>query len=237
MTSLTKYILILITLFALTWCSSNAPETIDTKTIEENAKVVLDQAEPALELRTIYALWDSLTAWYLLPSEDSYPAQLEDILQKKWYNVKVLNWWISWDTSKWLAQRLDWQLEWAKTDDIALLVIWANDGLRGMPLDQLHNNITEISQKILDTWLFLIVWWMQLPLNNSPEYRSEFEDVYKDLCDEYKEDLRVSCIPFFLESVWWVPELNLPDGIHPTKQWYSIVVDNLLPYVEEILSN
>ncbi len=220
--------LLLVTVpFFLIWCGSVwsdiQPEIIQDEIKEDPSPV------------TIHALWDSLTAWYQLPIQDSYPAQLEATLLENWYDITVLNWGISWDTSEWLLTRLDRQLETAKENDIALLVIWANDGLRGMPLDQMKANISSISETILEKWLFLIIGWMQIPLNNSPEYRAEFEQTYIDLCNSYKLNKKVSCVDFFLEWVWGIPERNLADGIHPTKEWYSIIVENIYPYVEKIL--
>lgn len=228
MKSLLKYALIYGSLCCITWCSFGPTKLIEDIPNQDNQKEIPAQT-------TIHALWDSLTAWYQLPLEDSYPSQLEAALKQKWYDIKVLNAWISWDTSEWLLKRLDRQLESAKKDDIAILVIGANDWLRGMPLDQMTTNIASISKQILEKELFLVIWWMQIPLNNSPEYREEFQQVYTDMCSTYKANTRVSCLEFFLADVWGIPELNLQDGIHPTKEWYSIVVQNVLPYVESLL--
>ncbi len=231
----------LISSMVLIWCGSDTKDIADTTQDTQDAVVQPDDSEliakEALPVspRTIHALWDSLTAGFGLPIQDSYPSQLEQILLDGWYDIQVLNGGISWDTSRWLLERLDRQLEPAVVDDIALLVIWANDGLRWLPLDQMRDNITMIVEEILERDLFLVIWSMQIPLNNAPEYRAAFADVYVDICDAYVDDDRVSCIPFFLDWVWWVPRYNLPDGIHPTREWYSIVVDNTLPYVQDIL--
>ena len=187
------------------------------------------------QIPTIHALGDSLTAGYQLPIQDSYPSQLEKILTEKWREIKVLNGGISWDTSEGLKKRIDRQLETAAENDIAILVIWANDGLRGLPLGQMKENIASITQTILDKKMYLIIWWMKIPLNNDPQYRADFEKVYTDLCATHQDNNKVSCMEFFLKDVWWIANLNLPDGIHPTKQWYSIIVNNLLPLVNDIL--
>ncbi len=220
--------LIFLSAVTLTWCFWN--NDVREKEAEQIEEIIL-----TVPRTTIHALWDSLTAWYQLPSEDSYPAQLESMLLEKWYDIKVLNWGISWDTSKWLLTRLDRQLESANKDDIAFVVIGANDWLRGMPLDQMKKNITTISEIILEKELFLILWWMQIPLNNSPEYRATFEQIYVDICSSYKLNPRVSCIEFFLEWVGGRKQLNLPDGIHPTKEGYNVIVNNILPIVEKTL--
>jgi len=224
-------LIVLVCVCVLTWCSTASPDKLLTNNDQPKNEI----AEP-IENTVIHALWDSLTAGYQLPIQESYPAQLEQVLLQEWYNVAIVNWWISWDTSEWLLNRLDRQLETAQKNDIAILVIWANDGLRGMPISQMKENISLITEMILEKDLFLIIWGMKIPLNNAPEYRANFEQVYVDLCETYKRNDKVSCIPFFLEWVWGMSELNLPDGIHPTKQWYSIIVENLLPYVKNIVN-
>ncbi len=195
-----------------------------------------ESPEGNLPIQTIHALGDSLTAGYQLPLQDSYPHQLEKKLKDEGYRVKVLNGWISWDTSEGLAKRVDRQLADAKKGDLAILVIWANDGLRGLPLDQLHDNFQEIIGKIKEKELNLIVWGMQIPTNNSPQYRAEFKSIYDDFCQENEWNNAVSCLDFFLDGVAWNPWLNLPDGIHPTKEGYAIIVENLLPLVKNFLT-
>jgi len=217
----------------LTWCWST---NTWNEQLEDNKKTVETVAVEEVEtVTTIHALWDSLTAWYQLPIGESYPSQLQVLLQNKNYNTKTVNGWISGDTSEWLNRRIDRQLEWAKEDDIAILVIWANDGLRWLPIPQMKENIKQITTTILEKNLFLIIWGMQIPLNNAPEYRTDFQQVYIDLCRELSENQRVWCIEFFLEWVALNPALNLADGIHPNKQGYAIIAEAVLPYVENFL--
>ena len=211
-------------------------EHIEENTEENAGESVVDSIVDQAIPQTIYALWDSLTAWYGLPVEQSYPAQLEQKLQGMWYaDISVINAGISWDTSEWLLRRLERQLEDAQVDDIAILVIGANDGMRGLPLDQLQENLTQMIDLLLEKQMNVVLGGMQIPVNTAQVYRNEFTQIYKDVCELYTSDERynwaISCIDFFLEWVWGIPELNLPDGIHPTEEGYGIIVDEVLPYV------
>jgi acyl-CoA thioesterase-1 len=207
-----KKVLLIICLF-LASCWANNEEKIS-----ENQK-------EAKEQKTILALWDSLTAWYGLNIEASYPSQLENILQEDWYNYKVINAWISGDTSKWVVERLslyeDLDL------DLVILVIGANDGFRGNSIEDLKKNIITTVGTFKKQWAQVILWWMDIPLNLWLSYRSSFKKVYQEVAKS--ED--VPLIDFFLEWVAWDRSLNLPDGIHPTQEWYTIVVNNLYNFL------
>jgi acyl-CoA thioesterase-1 len=70
---------------------------------------------------------------------------------------------------------------------------------------------------------------MQISTNLSPEYRTWFEAIYPRLATKYNLPL----IPFFLENVAAVSELNLPDGIHPTAEWYGIIAQQTKEFLEQ----
>jgi acyl-CoA thioesterase-1 len=186
----------------------------------------IEQTEQKLKQeKTILALGDSLTAWYGLQIQDSYPSQLENILKKEGYNYKVINAGISGDTSKGVVERLplyeDLEL------DIVVLVIGANDWLRGNSTKDMKENIAKTIQTFQQSWVQVILGWMDLPLNLWLNYRNDFKKVYKNIAKQ--EDIPL--IDFFLEWVAGNRTLNLPDGIHPTKNWYAIVVQNLYDFL------
>lgn len=114
------------------------------------------------QIITIYAIWDSITAWYQLPIQQSRPSQLQGILQSKWYtNYVVVNDGISWDTSKDLKDRIDWLLTWAKKWDIAILTIWWNDSFQSVWLDAMEQNIRDIIDILQAKWMRVVIWWMR----------------------------------------------------------------------------
>ena len=221
-----KYILWLVILCAVffgiyTWTNSS-DTVVDTKTAEINNDIQdiptpqdIDTERPPY----IYALWDSLTAGYGLDIEDGYPAQLQWLLSDSEMNYKVINAGLSGDTSRGLVSRSSWLLEDAQAWDIAIIVIWANDGMRSLSLQDLEANISTLIETIQAKDMQIVLWGMMVPTNLAPEYRSDFEAIYPRLAQTYD----IPLIPFFLEWVAWDPSLNLPDGIHPTKDWYSII--------------
>ena len=130
---LKKIILTCIFIFMMTWCSN----TKNTNTSKN---------EIPREKQNILALWDSITAWYNLDLSEAYPAQLEDLLQDNWYNYKMVNAGVSWDTSKNLLDRIELYDD--LKVDIYMLTIWANDWLRRQSVEQMTQNISAIIEHL-----------------------------------------------------------------------------------------
>lgn len=174
---------------------------------------------------TIYALWDSITAGYQLPIEQSWPSQLGVMLENAWYkNYKVINEWRSWDTSKQLKDRLATAISGAKQWDIAILSIWWNDGLRSMPVNELEQNMHDIVDVLKSKWMNVVIGWMQIYNKMWSSYSSDFADVYPNIANSTKSVL----IPFILKWVALKWEFNLPDMIHPNEAWYKIMAETIL---------
>lgn len=200
--------------FFISWCTSSPKE-------QTEYPIALKQ-EQTIQQR-IFVLWDSLSAWYQLAYEDSYPAQLESLLRSNWYAVKAINGWESWDTSAWLKSRIDRITADAQTWDIALIVIWWNDWLQWLSTNDLKNNISEIITILQQRWLKTILWWMQIPTNLGESYRASFASVYPTVANDTNSIL----IPFILSWVAGIPELNLDDGIHPNSTGQAIIADTV----------
>lgn len=181
------------------------------------------------EEKIILALWDSLTAWYNLDIIDSFPSQLEGVLKVNDYNYKVQNAWVSWDTSKNLLDRI------GLYDDIDvsvyLLWIWSNDWLRLQSVEDMRINILKIIEHLqeVNPNATIVLEWMQMPLNVWVEYSNDFKQVFIDIQKEKQTKL----YEFLLEWVATKKELNLSDWIHPNKQWYSIMANNLYNFLEK----
>lgn len=177
--------------------------------------------------KIILAIWDSITAWYNLKLEDSYPKQLEKKLAENNYNYKVINAWVSWDTSENLLERIDLYLSEDDLPEIALIVIWWNDWLRWMSLDELEWNIKEIVTKLKKKNIKVVIGWMKIPANLWFNYSRNFSKLFKKIA----KDEWVFLIDFFLEWVASIRELNLSDRIHPNEKWYKIISDNVYEYL------
>lgn len=177
----------------------------------------------------VVAFGDSLTAGLGVPAEQNYPSQLQAELDEQGYKYRVVNAGISGDLSAGGLSRVAQVLE--HKPRVVILELGANDGLQGKSPEQLKANLSGIIQRLQAAKVTVVLTGMMAPPNYGPEYTQKFQQVYMDLAEEYK----IPFVPFFLQGVGGVPELNLADGIHPTAEGYSIVVQNLLSVLEPVL--
>ena len=183
-------------------------------------------------LKTILFFGDSLTAGFGLSSVDkAFPAQLEKELSKSNRPVKVINAGLSGETSAGGLSRIDWVLR--QPIDVFILELGANDGLRGLPLDQTKKNLQAIIDKVKSKYpkAKIVLAGMMVPPNMGKSYSDEFKKVYPDLAVKNKCDL----IPFLLEDVGGDEKLNQADGIHPNDEGHKIIAKKLARFFEKII--
>ena len=191
------------------------------------------RAEPAARVARprIVALGDSLTAGLGLSPTQAYPALLQERLTAEGLNYEVVNRGVSGDTSAGGRERLEWALD----GDVRVLIValGGNDGLRGLPTEQLKRNLSQIVQRAQARRITVILAGMEAPPNHGWEYVVDFHQVYPDLVQKY----HVAFVPFLLQGVAGHDELNQRDGMHPTAAGARIVADNvwavLKPVVEK----
>lgn len=181
--------------------------------------------------KTILFFGDSLTAGYGLSPEEAFPALVEKSLNKKGKPVKVVNAGLSGETSAGGLSRIDWVLR--QPIDIFILELGANDGLRGLPLDQTRSNLQAIINKVKAKYpkAKIVVTGMMVPPNLGNKYTTEFQKIFPDLAKKNKAAL----IPFLLKDVAGIEKLNLPDGIHPNPEGHKIVAGNVEKIVEPLM--
>ena len=186
-----------------------------------------DSAEQQAPL-TILALGDSLTEGLGVDNNANYPAQLEARLQELGYkDVKVINSGLSGETSTGLVNRLDWVLQ--TKPDITILTIGANDAIRGIDVATVEANIRTAIKRLQDGGSEVILGGMQIYDNLGADYVESFAAIYPRVA----KDMNVTMIPFFLDGVGGEPKLNQADAIHPTREGYTIIVnDNILPILQ-----
>lgn len=209
-----KFFLVFLSLFIFLSCSKNP--SVEKEDLWENIIV---------KEKTIIALGDSLTAWYWVDISENYPTKLEKKLLENNYDYKIVNAWISWDTSAWLKSRVSLYLE--QNPEIVIIVIWWNDALRWLSTVDLKSNILSIIDTFPDNTK-IVLWGMDIPINLWLKYRNDFKNVYKEIS---KERENIYFLPYFLEWVWWNPNFNIDDNIHPNSQWYDIIVQNLYDFL------
>ena len=184
------------------------------------------RAEPV----TIMALGDSLTAGYGLEPGEGFPAQLETALQDAGYDVRVIDAGVSGDTSSGGLARLDWSLD--PATDAVIVELGGNDALRGINPTVTEASLDGILQNLSNRDLPVLLAGMIAPPNMGAAYGEAFNPIFARLADSYG----AIYYPFFLDGVAGSPELNLPDGIHPTAEGIALIVERILPYVEDLLS-
>lgn len=174
-------------------------------------------------------LGDSLTAGLGLPADQAYPAVLGRRLQAEGAPVRVLNAGVSGDTTAGGLARLGWLLK--QKPDVLVVGLGANDGLRGLELAETEKNLREIVRRAKASGVRVLLLGMKIPPNYGPDYTERFEEMYPKIA----KDLDVPLVPFLLEGVGGVADLNQGDGVHPTARGQEMVADNVEPYLVKIL--
>ncbi len=165
----------------------------------------------------IVILGDSLTAGLGLLETQAFPALLQQKVDADGYDFEVENAGVSGDTSAGGLRRLDWALQ--GNVRVLVLALGANDGLRGLSVAEMKKNLTAIIDKARERNIVVILAGMEAPPNYGQEYATSFRQAFRDIAQ--KE--RVLLIPFLLDKVAGVPQLNQSDGIHPNVQGAQIV--------------
>ncbi|WP_289040566.1 arylesterase [uncultured Aliiroseovarius sp.] len=185
---------------------------------------------------TILALGDSLTAGYGLPQEDGFVPQMEAWLNDNGVEATVINAGVSGDTTAAGAARLDWVL----TDEVdaVLVALGANDMLRGVDPAVTRDNLDTILATLSTRDLPTLLIGMPGPANYGPKYKAEFEQLFVDLAQTYD----VPFFPSFLEgltdaagSATDALQYLQPDGLHPSAEGVSLIVQAMGPTVRAAL--
>jgi acyl-CoA thioesterase-1 len=184
---------------------------------------------PADQPCRIAVLGDSLTSAYGLELSEGFPAQLEQALREDGYACGVLDAGVTGDTSAGGLARLDWML--ADEPSHVIVELGANDALRALPPDEMERNLDAIVTRLQDEGVEVLLAGMYAPPNLGREYGEAFAAVFPRLAEEHD----VPLYPFFLDGVAGQPALTQPDGIHPTAEGISHIVESILPTVERWL--
>jgi acyl-CoA thioesterase-1 len=182
--------------------------------------------------KTILFYGDSLTAGYGLSSTDeAFPALIEKKLKQQGKPSKVINAGLSGETSAGGLSRLEWVLR--QPIDVFVLELGANDGLRGLPLEQTQKNLQSIIDKVKAKYpkAKIVVAGMMVPPNLGPDYTSKFKKIFPELAKKNNATL----IPFLLQDVGGDDKLNQTDGIHPNAEGHKVVAKNVYKIILPLL--
>lgn len=205
--------------------------TLLTFRIAAACLVVLSLISPARAAGPIrlLAFGDSLTAGYGLPEAETLTARLADALNKMGRPAAVINGGVSGDTTADGLTRIDWAL--ADQPQIMILALGANDMLRGLDPGSTRANLEGIITKAEAAGVQIVLAGMLAPPNLGTEYKNAFDAIYPELAKAHN----LLFMPFLLQDVAQVSDLNQGDGIHPNGDGVAVMVRNLLPYVTQAM--
>ncbi|MDF3059178.1 MAG: family lipase [Rariglobus sp.] len=183
--------------------------------------------------RTILFFGDSLTAGYGLddPVTQAFPGLIQKKITAAGLPCRVINAGLSGETTAGGLRRIDWVLR--MPVDVFVLELGGNDGLRGLSPAVAANNLQGIIDKVRakNPSVKLVVAGMQMPSSMGAAYTREFTAIFPALAKANNATL----IPFLLEGVGGMPEMNLPDGFHPNTTGHEIVAATIWKTLEPLL--
>jgi acyl-CoA thioesterase-1 len=174
---------------------------------------------------------NSLTAGYGLEPDESFPSVVRQKIDSAHLNYTIVNAGVSGETSAGGNGRIDWVLK--QPVDVFVLELGANDGLRGIPIAETKKNLQAIIEKVKKKYpkAALVLAGMQIPPSMGQEYALQFKNVFPELAKKNGMTL----VPFLLEGVGGVRDLNQADGIHPNTTGAKILAQNVWNVLEPVL--
>jgi acyl-CoA thioesterase-1 len=187
-----------------------------------------DTASP--KMKNIVFFGNSLTAGYGVEPSEAFPALIQLKIDSLHLPFKVINAGLSGETTAGGRSRIDWVLN--QPVDIFFLELGGNDGLRGIPVKETQRNLQAIIDKVKSKYsqVELVLVGILVPPNMGATYANEFRALFRILADKNK----LRFLPFLLEGVGGIAELNQPDGIHPTARGHKIVAENVWKILKEV---
>lgn len=222
------YFLILTLCFS---CGESANKKEENNTTEIDSAVIKNKK--TADNKIILFFGTSLTAGMGLDPNEAFPAVIQEKIDSLSLSYEVVNAGLSGETTAGGKNRINWVLN--QKVDIFVLELGANDGLRGVPLSETKNNLQAIidvvKEKNPDTKIVLV--GMEMPPNLGEAYTSEFRSIFPNLAKKNN----LTLVPFLLQNVGGIKELNQPDGIHPTAEGQNILANNVWKVLKPILIN
>ena len=180
----------------------------------------------------VVILGDSITSGYNLNPEEAYPALLQEKIKAAGLDYAVVNAGLSGDTTAGGLRRIDWVLG-EGAADVLVIALGGNDGLRGLPVAQVEENLAAIMVKAraANPAVKIIVAGLQMPGSMGRDYTESFAAVFGRAAQAHGAVL----LPFLLEGVAGDPGMNQPDLIHPTAEGQRRIAETVWPVLQGVL--
>tara|TARA_B110000444_G_scaffold25287_1_gene20934 strand:+ start:2037 stop:2681 length:645 start_codon:yes stop_codon:yes gene_type:complete len=179
------------------------------------------------ERLTLLVYGDSLSASYGIAEEQGWVNLLQIKLLSEGLAVNVVNGSVSGETTTGGLARLPAMLA-SYQPDVLILELGGNDGLRGLPLSLMRENLASMIDLAKANGAEVILAGIQIPPNYGPRYTTPFFETYASLAEQKSLPL----VPFLIEGIVQLPELMQNDGIHPRAEAQSMILDNVWPILE-----
>ena len=191
--------------------------------------VLFNQPVRAMK-NTILVVGDSISSAYGMDYKKGWVSLLQTRLHEEGKDYQVINASITGDVSASGRQRISKLLD-QHEPNLVIIELGGNDGLRGLPLDELKKNLQSMIDASLSSGAIVLLTGMKILPNYGPKYTQAFEQVYYDLASENT----ISLTPFILEGIGGVPDKIQADGIHPNEQAQQIILDNVWKQITDLL--
>lgn len=182
------------------------------------------------EKAVVLAFGDSLTAGYGVKDEESYPSRLQVKISSAGFPHKVVNAGVSGDTTAGGVRRIRWLMK--HEPEIVILALGANDGLRGLSVDEMRKNLETMIDICREHNARVLLAGMKALPNYGEDYMREFETVFPELARKFD----LTFLPFLLEGVAGVRKHTQPDGLHPVASGYRIVTELVWQKLQPMLN-
>jgi acyl-CoA thioesterase-1 len=188
------------------------------------------ETEPPARPKVV-ALGDSITAGLGVLQNEAYPAQLQQLINADGYEVDVINGGESGDTSATALRRAEGLLD--PNVKILIVAVGGNDALRGVSPNATQENVLAIVKKAQGKGIDVLLTGMQAPPNLGEDYASAFRSLFYKIA----RDTSATFVPFLLEGVAGIPEMNQDDGIHPTAAAHKIIAASIYEKLKPLLDD
>ncbi len=180
--------------------------------------------------KTVLVMGDSISAAYGMSLDEGWVALLAGRLADSHPNYSVVNASISGETSAGAAARLPGLLE-EHQPTVVIIELGGNDGLRGYPVARLRENLADMARQSQAAGAGVLILAMEIP----PNYGSRYTKSFRESFTRVAADTDSAMSPFMLDGVATDPSLMQDDGIHPTVEAQSLLLDNVWPQLEPLL--
>ena len=186
---------------------------------------------PGFAATSVLVLGDSLSAAYGLEQKQGWVTLLEQRLQQQCAACRVINASISGETTAGGRSRIVALLS-RHRPDIIIVELGGNDGLRGLPLTEMYDNLDSIISEAKRRGTTVLLLGMRLPPNYGPAYTRNFQNVYQRLAAKH----RIAWVPFLLAGLENERDLFQADGIHPIAEAQGVMLENVWSSLQTLLA-